>query len=194
MYDYSAVREAYYVTSANSAIWNSAAYVPNIYENLSALYDYANEKADLSAVSAYYDEQGKLKIWTDSEKAAREAGAYGDYGGTIVGVGSFERPLRVSKDLVKAMTIVQMATNNFEYPLVNGKVINGVYDDLRAINKGVARNFSNTTENRKLIEWILNHLSGEWHWEDLSAAWQEGPVSLEYSRSYPEKFFYWEEN
>jgi len=37
-------------------------------------------------------------------------------------------------------------------------------------------------------------LSGEWHWEDLSAAWQEGPVSLEYSKSYPEKFFYWEEN
>jgi hypothetical protein len=87
-----------------------------------------------------------------------------------------------------------MATNNFEYPLVNGKVIDGVYDDLSAINQGVARNFSNTTENRKLIEWILNHLSGEWHWEDLSAAWQEGPVSLEYSKSYPEKFFYWEEN
>lgn len=193
MYDYSAVREAYYVTSANSAVWNSAAYVPNIYDNLSALYDYANEKADLSAVSAYYDVKGRLKVWTDSEKAASEAGVYGDYGGTIVGAGSFERPLRVSKDLVRAMATVQMATEDFKYPLVNGKVIDGIYDDLSAINKNVARNFSNTVENRKLIEWLLNHQGGSGQGGGGSSAWINEEVTRTESKTEPDKFFYWEE-
>ena len=55
------------------------------------------------------------------------------------------------------MAAVQVATDNLEYPLVNGKAIDRIYGDISAINKNVARNFSNTVENRKLIEWLLNH-------------------------------------
>ena len=121
-------------------------------------------------------------------------GKYGDYGGTIVGVGSFERPLRVSKDLVKAMAAVQMATDNLEYPLVNGKAIDRIYGDISAINKNVARNFSNTVENRKLIEWLLNHPGGGGQGGGGSSAWINEEVTRAESKAEPDKFFYWEEN
>ena len=169
MYDYSAVREAYYVTSANSGIWNSAGYVPNIYENLSALYDYANEKADLSAVSAFYDEKGKLKIWTDSEKARVEHGAYGNYSGTMVGVGSFERPLRVSQYVIDAIASVDLATSGYKTKLANVDAYDDLQKDIAALNNKIDAVSAKVDNNTMLIEWILNHMNNvpDNIWENL---------------------------
>lgn len=189
MGDYDQVRNAYYDVSANSAMWNSAGYVPNIYENLSALYDAVNDKADLSSVSAFYDETGKMHVWTDSEKAAHEAGAYGDYGGTIVGLGTYERPLRVHKDLAKAMFLVQSATNDFTTPLLNGDVYDGIEKDLNMLATRVSANAGNIYQNEQKIEWIINNLTG------ISAMnmWIHKKVTLEESRQRPNVFFYWQE-
>ena len=50
--------------SANSGIWLSAGYVPNIYENISALYDALNDKVDYSAMESA---MSSYHVWTDSE-------------------------------------------------------------------------------------------------------------------------------
>lgn len=194
MYDYSAVREGYYTMSANSGIWNSAAYIPNIYENLSALCDYANEKADLSAVSAYYDDKGKLKIWTDSLKAQAEFGYYGPFEGTIDGDGSYDRPLRVSTAVAKGMATVMEATDNFNIGLATEKDIDKIMTNYWDLSGIWTKTDHLAHQNQDLIEWILNHLSGEWHWEDLSAGWVRRAVTRQESIAEPEKFFYWEEN
>ena len=100
------LKYGYDVLSANSGMWNSAGYIPNIYENLSAL---ASGKLDVTA----------SRVWTDSLKLSHEAGIFGDFSGTIVGDGTYERPLRVSKEIAKAIGIIDDATNGFQTGLVN---------------------------------------------------------------------------
>jgi hypothetical protein len=158
MDDYSAVRDTYYTVSANSAIWNSAAYVPNIYENLSALYDNINLKADYSAISAYCDigehndgtmGRNDLKIWSDSLKDYY----YGDrapHDMTIVGDGSFERPLRVGRDIVMGA----MAVNDVIHS--GGRLI--TVDDLSAVKKDVIENDCHIRNNTAEIARILDIL------------------------------------
>lgn len=100
--------------SANSGIWLSAGYVPNIYENISALYDALNDKVDYSAMESA---MSSYHVWTDSEVMAYDAGRYGDFSGTLIGIGTYERPLRVSKYIAKAVAAVEEATNNYTIPL-----------------------------------------------------------------------------
>lgn len=151
MYDYSALREGYYTMSANSAVWNSAGYVPNIYDNLSALYDYLNDKADYSAFSAFH-------VWTDSEKMAKEAGAYGDYSGTMVGLGTYERPLRVSQYVIKAVAAVDIATSGYNTKLANVDAYDKLQKDIDVLNRKIDAVSATVDNNRMLIEWILNHM------------------------------------
>ena len=179
MQDYDQIRDCYYTVSANSAVWNSAGYVPNIYDNLSAIYDSLNTK--LSGV------------WTDSRKMAHEAGIYGDYNGTIVGDGSYERPLRVGPEIAKAAATVEIATKGFQTGLVNQEQVSAVQRDINTLADNVDYVAGEASGNRVLIEWILNHLSGEYHWADLSAGWRKGPVSKETSKANPEVFYYWSE-
>ena len=122
MDDYDDIREGYYVTSAYSGIWNSAAYIPNIYENLSALYENQTDKLDYSAASAFLDlyehvggemGDGRFRVWTDSIRDYY----YGDrvpHDMTIVGDGTLDRPLRVGKDIVNAAILVSAVTNGFQ--------------------------------------------------------------------------------
>lgn len=150
MDDYSAVRDTYYTVSANSAIWNSAAYVPNIYENLSALYDNINAKANFSAISAYCDNiSGSLKIWSDSTKDYF-LGDRAPHDMTIVGDGSFERPLRVGRDIVMGA----MAVNDVIHS--GGRLI--TEDDLSAVKKDVIENDCHIRDNTAEIARILDTL------------------------------------
>ena len=134
-----------------------------------ALYDYANEKADLSAVSAFYDEKGKLKIWTDSEKARVEHGAYGNYSGTMVGVGSFERPLRVSQYVIDAIASVDLATSGYKTKLANVDAYDDLQKDIAALNNKIDAVSAKVDNNTMLIEWILNHMNNvpDNIWENL---------------------------
>lgn len=157
MDDYSAVRDTYYTVSANSAIWNSAAYVPNIYENLSALYDNINLKADYSAISAYCDigkhndgtmGRNDLKIWSDSLKDYY----YGDrapHDMTIVGDGSFDRPFRVGRDIVMGA----MAVNDVIH---SGGLVSQL--ELSDVKKSISANDSHIRKNTSEIAEIIDIL------------------------------------
>lgn len=182
MTDYSAVKDAADTVCANSAIWNSAGYVPNIYENLSALYDYLNEKADYSAFSAFH-------IWSDSLKQQKETGIYGDFGATIVGDGTYERPLRVAKDIVKAMVLVESATSGYMTGLVNNDTLDKLLKNFSAMSGDIHTNATNIYQNEEKIEWIINHLKA------YSAAnmWYHKKVTLDESKRHPDNFYYWEE-
>lgn len=161
MDDYSAVEDGYYLMSANSAIWNSAAYVPNIYENLSALYDSINDKADYSAISSYCDigkhsdgsyGDGSIKIWTDSLKDYY----YGDrvpHDMTIVGDGSLERPLRVGKPIIDAaMAVLDILSAG----LADQNDISRIDAELK--NLAATDDTQNNVLERhdEYLEWIIN--------------------------------------
>ena len=170
------LKYGYDVLSANSGMWNSAGYVPNIYENLSAL---ASGKLDVTA----------SRVWTDSLKLAHEAGIYGDFSGTIVGDGTYERPLRVSKEIAKAIGIIDDATNGFQTGLVNTDTFIKEINNFSAMYYQAVKAANEVSGNRELIEWILNHLHGK----DSSANWIHSAVSIEASRKNPMYFYYWEE-
>ena len=122
MDDYDNLRDGYETVSAYSSIWSSAAYVPDIYEHLSALASGQTDKLDYSAASAFLDlyehtggemGDGSLKVWTDSLKDYY----FGDrvpHDMTIVGDGTLDRPLRVGKDIVNAAMLVYEVTNGFQ--------------------------------------------------------------------------------
>ncbi len=170
------LKYGYDVLSANSGMWNSAGYIPNIYENLSAL---ASGKLDVTAG----------RVWTDSLKLAHEAGIFGDFSGTIVGDGTYERPLRVSKEIAKAIGIIDDATNGFQTGLVNTDTFIKEINNFSAMYYQAVKAANEVSGNRELIEWILNHLHGK----DSSANWIHSAVSIEASRKNPMYFYYWEE-
>lgn len=170
------LKYGYDVLSANSGMWNSAGYIPNIYENLSAL---ASGKLDVTAG----------RVWTDSLKLAHEAGIFGDFSGTIVGDGTYERPLRVSKEIAKAIGIIDDATNGFQTGLVNTDTFIKEINNFSAMYYQAVKAANEVSGNRELIEWILNHLHGK----DPSANWIHSAVSIEASRKNPMYFYYWEE-
>ena len=122
MDDYDNLRDGYDTVSAYSGIWSSAAYVPDIYQHLSALASGQTDKLDYSAAAAFLDlyehtggemGDGSLKVWTDSLKDYY----FGDrvpHDMTIVGDGTLDRPLRVGKDIVNAAMLVYEVTNGFQ--------------------------------------------------------------------------------
>lgn len=132
-------------------MWNSAGYVPNIYDNISALYDYLNDKADYSAFSSFH-------VWTDSEKARVEAGAYGDYSGTMVGMGTYERPLRVSPYVIRAVAEVDLATSGYITKLANIDAYDKLQKDIDQLNKQIRSMSATIGEQNRLIEWILDNM------------------------------------
>lgn len=170
------LKYGYDILSANSRMWNSAGYIPNIYENLSAL---ASGKLDVTA----------SRVWTDSLKLSHEAGIFGDFSGTIVGDGTYERPLRVSKEIAKAIGIIDDATNGFQTGLVNTDTFIKEINNFSAMYYQAVKAANEVSGNRELIEWILNHLHGK----DSSANWIHSAVSIEASRKNPMYFYYWEE-
>lgn len=176
--------------SANSGIWLSAGYVPNIYENISALYDGLNEKVDFtameSAMSSYH-------VWTDSEVMAHDAGRYGDFSGTLVGIGTYERPLRVSKYISQAVAAVEEATNGFTTPLASGVSIDGLQEQISKVNSELDNAKTEIKINHDDIQFLAN-LSGafkdEFHPEMVHP---DHPISLEESSGTPSIMYYWSE-
>ena len=176
--------------SANSGIWLSAGYVPNIYENISALYDALNDKVDYSAMESA---MSSYHVWTDSEVMAHDAGRYGDFSGTLVGIGTYERPLRVSKYISQAVAAVEVATNGFTSPLASGVSIDGLQDQISKVNSELDNAKTEIKINHDDIQFLAN-LSGAFkdklHPEMVHP---DHPISLEESLATPSIMYYWSE-
>ena len=166
--------------SANSGIWNSAGYVPNIYENLSAMCNAINEKVDLSAVSSFH-------VWTDSQKFAWEQGIPGDYSGTLYGDGTFDRPLRVHKNIAIASMLVAEATDNYQLPLVKTEDVDNIVSSVNVLNTKIETNATNIQRNTELIEMLLNGYTPT----GTDLAWKHQEVTLEESKRTPRIMYYW---
>lgn len=174
--------------SANSGIWLSAGYVPNIYENISALYDALNDKVDYSAMESA---MLSYHVWTDSEVMAYDAGRYGDFSGTLIGIGTYERPLRVSKYIAKAVAAVEEATNNYTIPLASADSVDKLQGQITQLNGKINRAFSGIQVNHDNIEMLAN-LSAKFNDEHHPPMYNY-KVSLEESRSTPDNIYYWSE-
>ena len=174
--------------SANSGIWLSAGYVPNIYENISALYDGLNDKVDYStmesAMSSYH-------VWTDSEVMAYDAGRYGDFSGTLIGVGTYERPLRVSKYIARAVAAVDEATNNYTIPLASADSVDKLQGQITQLNGKINRAFSDIHFNSDNIKMLAN-LSAKFN-DEYHPPMYNNKVSLAESRATPDNIYYWSE-
>ena len=92
------------------------------------------------------------------------------------------------------MATVMEATDNFNIGLANKNDITKILDNYWDLSGIWTKTDHLAHQNQDLIEWILNHLSGEWHWEDLSAGWVNRAVTRQESKADSAKFFYWEEN
>lgn len=167
MSDYDKVREGAYTVYDYSAAWNSAGYVPNIYENLSALYSAVNDKIDISAWSALQ------RVYTNSAQ--------------IVGLGTEERPLRLSKDIMKTLETVNLSTNDNTIGLAN-------QDDIAEINEAIsAIILKNHRQDHQLsahdtkIEILWNERK-----PGITENWVHEKVTTVKSEKYPDTFFYWD--
>lgn len=174
--------------SANSGIWLSAGYVPNIYENISALYDALNDKVDYSAMESA---MSSYHVWTDSEVMAYDAGRYGDFSGTLIGIGTYERPLRVSKYIARAVAAVEEATNNYTIPLASADSVDKLQGQITQLNGKINRAFSGIQVNHDNIEMLAN-LSAKFN-DKHHPPMYNYKVSLEESRSTPDNIYYWSE-
>lgn len=174
--------------SANSGIWLSAGYVPNIYENISALYDALNDKVDYSAMESA---MSLYHVWTDSEVMAYDAGRYGDFSGTLIGIGTYERPLRVSKYIAKAVAAVEEATNNYTIPLASADSVDKLQGQITQLNGKINRAFSGIQINHDNIEMLAN-LSAKFD-DKYHPPMYNYKVSLAESRSTPDNIYYWSE-
>lgn len=174
--------------SANSGIWLSAGYVPNIYENISALYDALNDKVDYSAMESA---MSSYHVWTDSEVMAYDAGRYGDFSGTLIGIGTYERPLRVSKYIAKAVAAVEEATNNYTIPLASADSVDKLQGQITQLNGKINRAFSGIQINHDNIEMLAN-LSAKFD-DKYHPPMYNYKVSLAKSRSTPDNIYYWSE-
>lgn len=174
--------------SANSGIWLSAGYVPNIYENISALYDGLNDKVDYSAMESA---MSSYHVWTDSEVMAYDAGRYGDFSGTLIGVGTYERPLRVSKYIARAVAAVEEATNNYTIPLASADSVDKLQGQITQLNGKINRAFSDIHFNSDNIKMLAN-LSAKFD-DKYHPPMYNYKVSLEESRSTPDNIYYWSE-
>lgn len=174
--------------SANSGIWLSAGYVPNIYENISALYDALNDKVDYSAMESA---MSSYHVWTDSEVMAYDAGRYGDFSGTLIGIGTYERPLRVSKYIARAVAAVEEATNNYTIPLASADSVDKLQGQITQLNGKINRAFSGIQVNHDNIEMLAN-LSAKFN-DKYHPPMYNYKVSLEESRGTPDNIYYWSE-
>ena len=176
--------------SANSGIWLSAGYVPNIYENIYELFSAVNNKVDFSAMESA---MSSYHVWTDSEVMAHDAGRYGNFSGTLVGIGTYERPLRISNYIAKAAAAVDIATNGFTTPLASGVSIDGLQEQISKVNSELDNAKTEIKINHDDIQFLAN-LSGafkdEFHPEMVHP---EHPISLEESLGRPSVMFYWSE-
>lgn len=174
--------------SANSGIWLSAGYVPNIYENISALYDGLNDKVDYSAMESA---MSSYHVWTDSEVMAYDAGRYGDFSGTLIGIGTYERPLRVSKYIARAVAAVEEATNNYTIPLASADSVDKLQGQITQLNGKINRAFSGIRVNHDNIEMLAN-LTTKFN-DEYHPPMYNYKVSLAESRNAPDNIYYWSE-
>ena len=192
MSDYSALRDGYYTLSGFSGIWNSAEYIPDIYERLSTMTETLSDKADYSAISAYcapsgFKTSGTLHIWTDYEKLSADPKYHPvpepEYRlGTIVGIGTYERPLRLAKESIEAIANVEIATSGNK-KLANLDDVEKVSTQLDSVYKDNQSLHHDITSLTQIVEELIN---------GKSAYWTDEHVSLEESKNNPNIFYFWD--
>lgn len=169
--NYSALEDAAGCVSANSGIWNSAGYVPDIYETLSAMNDILAQKYDVSAWSGIYTNNAEIQ-----------------------GTGTVERPLHLSPAV---RDILWTVSGSLESGYKAGLVNDQDYVNLR--NQIDNLGSKNTVQDMALsaIYDMLKILAGdltaaEQKVDDYTRLWVYEPVAGR--RTDPKTFYYWDSN
>lgn len=167
--NYSALEDAAGCVSANSGIWNSAGYVPDIYETLSAMNDILAQKYDVSAWSGIYTNNAEIQ-----------------------GTGTVERPLHLS---LAVRDILWTVSGSLESGYKAGLVNDQDYVNLR--NQIDNLGSKNTVQDMALsaIYDMLKILAGdltaaEQKVDDYTRLWvcETDPNK----RTDPKTFYYWD--
>ena len=167
--NYSALEDAAGCVSANSGIWNSAGYVPDIYETLSAMNDILAQKYDISAWSGIYTNNAEIQ-----------------------GTGTVERPLHLSPAIRDILyTVSGSLESGYKIGLVNAQDYVNIRNQLDNLGS------KNTIQDMALsaIYDMLKILAGdltaaEQKVDDYTRLWVCEPV--ESQRTDPKSFYYWD--
>lgn len=167
--NYSALEDAAGCVSANSGIWNSAGYVPDIYETLSAMNDILAQKYDTSSWSGIYTNNAEIQ-----------------------GYGTVERPLHLSPAVRDILyTVSGSLESGYKAGLVNAQDYVNIRNQLDNLGS------KNTIQDMALsaIYDMLKILAGdltaaEQKVDDYTRLWVCEPV--ESQRTDPKTFYYWD--
>ena len=169
--NYSALEDAAGCVSANSGIWNSAVYVPNIYENLSAI---------CSALSGKYDKSEWSGIYV--------------YENEIQGTGTVERPLHLSpaiRDII--WTVSGSLESGYKIGLLNADDYDRLKTDINALNnKNVAQDMALSGIYDMLRKLAVDLTAAEQKVDDYTRLWVCEPDPSKRSPGDPKTFYYWD--
>lgn len=167
--NYSALEDAAGCVSANSGIWNSAGYVPDIYETLSAMNDILAQKYDISAWSGIYTNNAEIQ-----------------------GTGTVERPLHLSPAVRDILyTVSGSLESGYKVGLVNGQDYVNLRNQIDNIgSKNTIQDMALSAIYDMLKILAKDVSAAEQKVDDYTRLWVCEPVS---SRRTDEKtFYYWD--
>lgn len=145
-----------------SAVWMSAEYIPDIYNDISAMSAKIDTKAPLSG-------EYLQKVYSDPEYFS--------------GAGTIKSVLRPSVELAKTVDFVVSGTENFKYDLVNKKECEQVFKRLNEhTDELIKYNWKITT-----LEEDVAKLKSE-----SKNSWVNNKVTLEESKSEPDIFYFYD--
>lgn len=167
--NYSALEDAAGCVSANSGIWNSAGYVPDIYETLSAIDDVLKQKYDVSAWSGIYTNNAEIQ-----------------------GTGTVERPLHLSPAVRDILyTVSGSLESGYKAGLVNDQDyvnLRNQIDNLGSKNTVQDMALSAIYDKLKILAGDLT--AAEQKVDDYTRLWVCEPVAGR--RTDPKTFYYWD--
>lgn len=169
--NYSALEDAAGCVSANSGIWNSAGYVPDIYETLSAMNDILAQKYDVSAWSGIYTNEAEIQ-----------------------GTGTRERPLHLSPAV---RTTLSAVNNSIEKGRKSGFLLNtNDYNELhgefqKVFEKNVVQDMALSAIYDMLKLMASDISTAEQEIEKYKNFWVCEPDPAK-RKNKPDTFFYWD--
>lgn len=163
--NYSALEDAAGCVSANSGLWNSAGYVPDIYDTLNDINEILSGKYDTSAWSGVY---------TNTQE--------------IQGYGTPERPLHLSPDVRTLLAYVDASVNSGTGPLLNTNDYSALMSGINFTNhKNVIQDMALSAiydmlkgligDIHSLDEWILKYNAPDrtdgkfYYWDSTDPKW-----------------------
>ena len=169
--NYSALEDAAGCVSANSGIWNSAGYVPDIYETLSAMNDILAQKYDVSAWSGIYTKESEIQ-----------------------GTGTVERPLHLSPAVRDILwTVSGSLESGYNAGLLNADDYDRLKTDINAIaGKNTAQDMALSAIYDMLKILAGDLTAAEQKVDDYTRLWVYEPVAGR--RTDPKTFYYWDSN